>query len=129
MIKVLVETRERGRPCPEFLRKYGLDRLSHPANWFNSVLPLTPKDNFEEIGDVDLTGDGRTKFSVSNWTIYTNVKGHMANAREYGHTFAGRWSEFDNDECRRFLELIILDGLNTSPKMTSKLKSQDQDKM
>ena len=75
-----------------------------------------------------MTGDGRTKFAVSNWAIYTNVKGQMANAGEYGHPFAGRWSEFDNDKCRRFLGLIMLDGINPSPKMTAKFKSQYQDK-
>ena len=47
VIDITVGTRERGRPCPAFLRKYGLDRISHPADWFNSVLPLTNKDNFE----------------------------------------------------------------------------------
>ena len=79
-----------GGPAQIFLRKYGLDRLSHPADWFYSVLHLTPKDNFEEIGDVDMTGDVRTKFAVINWTLYSNIKGQMVNAGKYGHPFAGR---------------------------------------
>ena len=121
MISITVGTRDRGRPCPEFFKKYGLDRLSHPEDWLNSFLPLTPKDNFEDIGDVGATGDGRAKFAVSNWTIYTNVKGQIANDGEYGHPFAGRCSEFDNDKCRRFLGLIMLDVLNSSPNFDRKI--------
>ena len=111
------------------MKKYGLERLSHPEDWFDIFLPLTPKDNFDEIGDVDVTGDGRTKFAVSNWTIYTNVKGQMANTGEYGNPFAGRWSEFDNEKCRRFLGLIMLDGLNPSQKMTANVRGMTRTKL
>ncbi len=102
-------------PSKQFLCKYKIDGHSHPCNWFNAILPLMPKDNLESIEDIDVNGDGRTKFAVSNWTAYTNLKAKLSNAREYGYPFARRWSELTTDEVYQFLGAIILDGVNPSP--------------
>ena len=71
-----------GGPNKSFLKKHGLDENSHPADWFNALMPLTPKDNLEHLSDVDVKGDGKTKFAISNWTPYTNQKASMENAGE-----------------------------------------------
>mmetsp|Transcript_14413 Transcript_14413/g.30257 ORF Transcript_14413/g.30257 Transcript_14413/m.30257 type:complete len:556 (-) Transcript_14413:739-2406(-) len=117
--------RTKGGPNRKFLEKYRLNETSHPADWVNALLPLTPSDNLESIEDVDVKGDKRTKFSVSNWTSYTNMKATIAGER--GHSVTGRWTNMTNDDVRRFLGVIILDGLNPSPEMTAKFRSQSQD--
>eukprot|EP00957_Ditylum_brightwellii_P131394 10020741-Ditylum_brightwellii.AAC.1 len=72
-------------PCACFCRKYGLDEKSHPADWFNALLPITPKDSMEEVSEVDVTDDKTTKFCIANWTSYTNAKERMANTSEEEH--------------------------------------------
>ncbi len=86
----------RGGPNPEFLRKYNLGTKSHPVDWMNSLLLLTPRDNLESIEAVDVMCDKKNKFSVSNWTSYTNVKAKLMNAGEWGHVLAGQWVDFTN---------------------------------
>lgn len=70
----------RGGPNLDFLEKCNLGKRSHPADWLNMLLPLTPCDNLESIADVNTTGDKRTKFLVANFTSYTNIKAGIANA-------------------------------------------------
>ena len=70
------------------MRKHGLDEHSYPMDWFNELLPQTPKDNNEKLKDIDVKGDGKTEFAMSNWTSYTNMKESIANAGEEGHIFA-----------------------------------------
>ncbi len=57
----------KGDPKLLFLDKNKLDEKSHPADWQNSLLPLTPKDNLESLEDIDVKKNWRTKFSVANW--------------------------------------------------------------
>ena len=64
--------------------------------WFNTLMPLTPKDNWEHLSDVDVKGGGKTKFAISNWTYYTNQKASMENDGEEGHIFAGKYLPFKN---------------------------------
>eukprot|EP00957_Ditylum_brightwellii_P096694 7364601-Ditylum_brightwellii.AAC.1 len=39
-----------------------LDEKSHPADWVNALLLLIPKDNLEDLSEVDVTGNRVTKF-------------------------------------------------------------------
>ncbi len=84
-----MESRVKGGPSKQFLEKYHLNEHSHPADWFNALLPLTSHDNLESIKDIDVRGNGSNKFSVSNWTTYINFKARLSNACEFGHQFAG----------------------------------------
>ncbi len=88
----------KGGPKLSFLEKYKLDEESHPANWLNLLLPLTPMDNLELLEDVDVKGDKRNKFSVANWTAYTNTKAKISNAREWGHKLAGQLTDVTIDD-------------------------------
>ena len=54
--------------------------LSEPLNWFRSCMPLYPSDNLEDFKSIGAIGNGTTKFSVSNWRGYTNLKVEMAGA-------------------------------------------------
>jgi len=78
--------REKGGPCSRFCLKYGLDEKSHPADWLDSLLPLTPKDNLEDLAEIDVTGDRKTKFAISNWTSYTAAKARISAVGQ-------RWSD------------------------------------
>ena len=66
--------RRREEGNSDFLKKHGLDKHSHPMNWFNALLPMTPKDNLEDPSKASVKGNRRTKFGVSNWSAYTNAK-------------------------------------------------------
>ena len=56
---VEIVSREEGGPNKHFLRKHGLDEHSHPMDWFNALLPQTPKDNHEKLKDINVNGDGK----------------------------------------------------------------------
>ena len=66
----------------EFLNKHGLDEHSHPMDWFNALMPLTPTNNIEDAAAANVKGDRRTKFDMSNWAAYLNTKALLANAEE-----------------------------------------------
>ncbi len=117
----------KGGPKLSFLEEYKLDEKSHLADWLNALLPLTPKDNMELLEDVDVKGDWRTKFSVANWTAYTNTKAKIANAGEWGHKFVGQWTDVTNDDVQQFLGFIMMDGLNPSLYMIQNFWLQEQD--
>ena len=85
---VEVVNREEGDPNKHFLRKHGMDKHSHPMYWFNALLPPTPKDNRVKLKDINVKGYGKTKFDMSNWMSYTNMKASIAHAGEEGHIFA-----------------------------------------
>ena len=55
-------------PDPKFIEKYGLDKLSILDDWLNAILPILPQDNLEPLSEVNVTGEGRTKFCIANYT-------------------------------------------------------------
>lgn len=67
-------------PTLSFLKKYKLDEKSHPADWLNALRLLTLKEKLELVDDVNVKGDWKTKFAISNWTAYTNMKTKITNA-------------------------------------------------
>ena len=109
-----------GGPNKDFLKKHGLNEKSHPMNWLNYILPLTAEDNLEDIAAVDAKGDGKTKFSVANWTKYTNSKAYLAGAGEPGNIYAGNFTPFNDDDIRKFIGVLVLDGLAPSPRLYQK---------
>ncbi len=86
-----VEPRVLGEPNSDFLKRYGLDETNHPMDWFTAFMPLTPDANKEDPAIVNVKGDHKTKFAVSNWTAYSNTKAMMCNAGEKSHIFAGKF--------------------------------------
>jgi len=41
----------------EFLRRHMLDEHSHPMDCFNALMPLTPRDNIEDVTAANVKGD------------------------------------------------------------------------
>ena len=113
--------REQGGPNKSFLKKHGLDKHSHPEDWFNALMPLMPKDYLEHLSNVDVKVDGKTKFLISNWTSYTNHKSSMANAGKEGHVFYGKYLPFKNEDITQMIGVYILDGLAPSHRLIQKM--------
>mmetsp|Transcript_34408 Transcript_34408/g.74376 ORF Transcript_34408/g.74376 Transcript_34408/m.74376 type:complete len:121 (-) Transcript_34408:1533-1895(-) len=47
----------KGGPNMEFLRRHMLDEHSHPMDCFNALMPLTPRDNIEDVTAANVKGD------------------------------------------------------------------------
>ena len=124
--RVEVKPRVMGGPNKDFLKKYGLNEKSHPMDWLNAILPLTQKGNLEEIQDIDVKGDGISKFSVSNWTSYTNAKAMLSRAGEKGHIYKDKWKDFNDDDIRKFLGTLVIDGLAPLPRLATKMQPQSK---
>eukprot|EP00956_Cyclotella_meneghiniana_P025071 scaffold51490_cov40-Cyclotella_meneghiniana.AAC.2 len=120
--------RVRGGPSAAFLRKHQLDEHSHPMDWFTALMPLTESTNLEDAAKANVTGDGTKKFSVANWAAYSNLKATIVNAGEDDHIFAGKFKQFSPSDIMKMMGIMIIDGLNPSPQLTSKMKSQKDDR-
>ncbi len=71
-----------GGPNAKFMKKYKLDKRRHPVHWLNAILLIFPNNNLEDVKSIDVTNDGKTKFSVKMWTAYTNRKLYL---KIWGH--------------------------------------------
>ena len=121
-----VQPRKLGGPNTDFLNRYGLDETSHPMDWFTALMPLTPDDNKEDPSVVNVKGDRRTKFAVSNWTAYSNTKAMLTRAGEQGHIFSGKHRQFNNQDIVTMLGVYIVDGLAPSPQLVQKMQPQSK---
>jgi hypothetical protein len=121
-----IEPRFLGGPNVEFLRRYGLDEMSHSMDWFLAFMPMTPNMNREDPAAANVKGDRTTKFAVSNWTGYSNAKAMLCNAGEPGHIFAGKFKMFKNKDIMQMLCIYIVDGLAPSPQLVQKMQSQER---
>jgi hypothetical protein len=117
-----IEPRVLGGPNATFLEHYGLDETSHSMDWFMAFMPLTPNMNCEDPGVANIKGDKTTKFSVSNWTAYSNMKALMGNAGEPGHIFAGKFKPFKNEDILQMIEVYITDSLAPCPQLVQKMQ-------
>ena len=85
---------------------------------------MTPVDNKECPKKANVTGDKKTKFSVSNWTKYSNMKAMAENAGEEGHIFEGKYRPFTTRGIMRMIGTYIMDGLAPSPRLEWKMVPQ-----
>ena len=89
---------------------------------------MTPADNRYTIEECDAVGNGRTKFSVSNFTRYTNLKMGILGAGEPGGIYAGRCKRFTDKTMRECLGLMTLDGIAPTQQMRRKVRPQKASK-
>ena len=122
------EPRVEGGPNQEFLAKHNIDDHRHPMDWFVLLMPITQKDNKESIRDINVTGDSKTTFAISNWTKYTSVKAKMADAGEPGHIFSGKYKPLTLNEIQRQLGIYILDGVSPTPQLNFRMTPQSSDR-
>ncbi len=114
--------RIRGEPSGKFLKHYGLDEKSHPMDWMNALLLMLPEHNLEDVKVANVKGNKKAKFSISNWTIYSNLKAVMFNAGQEGHIFTDKFKSFENKDIFKMLGVYLLDGLSPSPQVTKKMQ-------
>ena len=77
----------KGGANSDFLRKHGFDEHSHPMDWFNTLLTVTPEDNLENPAVANVKGDKKSKLLISTWSAYSNAKASLTNAGDKGHIF------------------------------------------
>ncbi len=75
----------------------------------------------------NVKGDKESKFAISNWTIYSNLKAVMCNAGEEGHIFANKLKPFENANILKMLGVYVLDGLSPSPQLVRKMQPQSKE--
>jgi hypothetical protein len=108
------EVRTEGRANLEWLNMHGLTENSLPHEWFEAVLPVNKK-NSDTAGSV----------SISQWTSFANLRAILMNAGT--PQLYQSWKPFTPDEYKRFIALYIYQGLNPSPRVSMKFKSQVED--
>mmetsp|Transcript_25091 Transcript_25091/g.54722 ORF Transcript_25091/g.54722 Transcript_25091/m.54722 type:complete len:1026 (-) Transcript_25091:83-3160(-) len=106
----------RGRPNPEFVKKNKLSARSHPVHWFDAFCPSHRKKSESH------------KFHTDQWAAYTNTKAMLANAGP-GEAIYPDYVNFTPKEIRQHLALYMFQGLNPSPQVEMKFKSQRQDEV
>ncbi len=111
------------------IKPYGLDKASHPMDWFTAFMPLTPDMNWENHAKANVKGDGVSIFAFSNWTQYSNLKAQMVGAGKKGHIFAGKYKSFNDTEILQMLGIYIIDGLAPSHQLVQKMQSQSKQPM
>jgi hypothetical protein len=117
-----VKPRVLGGPNAAFLKHYGLDKTSHPMDWFVAFMPLTSDLNREDPAVVNIKGYKATKFPILNWTAYFNTKAIMCNAGVPAHIFAGKFKQFKNKNILQMIGVYIIDGLALSLQLVQKMQ-------
>jgi len=115
-----IQSHIHGGPNMEFLNKHGLDEHSHPMDWFNALLPMTPNDNLEDLVKANVKCDKTWKFAVSNWAEYMNTKAKLSNAGKEGYIFAGVYRDFQPQDIMKMMGVYVIDGLAPSPRLVQK---------
>ncbi len=123
----MLKERIAGGPNGAFLNRYGISEKSHPMDWVNALLPMTPESNKEDPVKANVKADGTTKFAVSNWTIYANMKAIMCNTGEEGHIFPIKFKTFKHLDIMKMIGVYVLDGLSPTPQLVKKMQLQSKE--
>ena len=100
-------------PNIKFTRKNRLDENSHPAEWLRALIPDTPPKGSNQ------------SFSKKQWCQYTNMKAELDCAGEKNQDGLGyKFENFTPQEIEQHLSLYIFQGLNPSPQLIMKTRSQ-----
>jgi hypothetical protein len=108
------EVRKKGRANLDWIKMHGLTENSKPHEWFEAVLPIKIKRS-----------DTISSVSICDWTSYANLRGTMLNAGT--PQFYPSYTPFKPDEYKNFIALYIYQGLNPSPRVSMKFRSQVED--
>jgi hypothetical protein len=100
------------RPKLGCLKKHKLTNESHPAERFQALLP-------------DSAGNSTNDVCLDQWTMFTNLKAFLAQAGT--KIYSGSFTPFTTGETNCFIGLLLIHGLNPSPHISYKFRSQEQD--
>ena len=115
--KLNTKVRQQGRPSLEWLQENNLTPESHPIEWLDALMTT----GFTQVG-----GKKKRNTLFSQWTAWSNAKALLGNFADPDGQYPG-FKNFKIQEIRRFIGLLILNGLNVSPRMEYKFKTQQQD--
>ena len=71
-------------------------------------------------------GPEKRKTLFDDWTSWSNAKGFLGNCGKIGGMYPN-WTPFSIKEIQQCFGLYILNGLNISPRIEYKFRSQDED--
>lgn len=112
------EERVDGRPDPRFLKEHGLTRDSHPVEFVDAFLPVYDKKRGV---------NRRTKYTTSvevlcKWSNAKAILMGMGTDACYP-----KFKPFDVKEFEKHLYFYYFNGLNPSPRVQMKFKTNDDD--
>ena len=107
------KARINGRTDVKWIEENKLNDLSPPSAWVDALMKMKVNDYL-----IDL---------ISVWTSWTNSKATLSNIGLGGKYSQGTFKPFQTQEIKKFLGLLILNGLNISPRVEYKFKSQHND--
>jgi hypothetical protein len=102
---------EQTLPNVDFLEKNGIDHTSHPAEWVNLFIPWMKDRNNDAMMDL---------MTIANRTNMRIMASTGSQARKHIKAFT-------TDEVMKHFGVYMLNGLNPSPRITQKFKSQHED--
>ena len=100
-------------PNIKFVEKYHLDEFSSPVDWFQAFIPKSPKKVESN------------RLCIQKWCQLTNMKAELdfAGNKEFGG-FLYKFVPFTLREIEQYLAMYMIQGLNPSPQLKLKSKSQ-----
>ena len=102
-------------PNLEYLSANGIDKDSHPADWFNLFFPM----------DRDKNTHPKT-VTIDELTSWTNTKAMIANAGRRGGRY-GRFVDFSKVELMKHLSIYLFHGISPSPQIEFKFVHPNED--
>ena len=91
----------------DFLKKHGLRENSHTMDWFNALLPMTPKDNLEDPFKVKVS-------CAELGHVLDNEMNNKKCMRKGAH-FTGKYRPFKKEDIMQIIGMYIIDGLVRPP--------------
>jgi hypothetical protein len=107
--------RTEGRANMDWLVKNKLTADSLPDKWIEPLLQDKKKPN-----------DPKSVVTIADWCTYSNTKAILSNAGQKGGLYP-EFTSFSPSEIKSFIGLYLLNGLNPSPQIKMKFKSQIED--
>ena len=113
------EDRTHTEPLPnlDFLGSHGINTTSHPADWYNFLMPSSKRHQ-----------DNNGVTSISDFNSFTKKKAYMYNAGSVGTQYP-YFKEFSVDEIMQHIGVYIINGLSPSPQVEMKFDFQKKNRM
>ena len=99
-------------PSIYFLESHGIRTTSHPADWYNILMPRSTHRQYNNWVT-----------SIADFTSFTNKKAYLYNAGSGGNQYPN-FKEFSVDEIMQHIGVYILNSLSLSPQGEMKFDLQ-----
>ena len=103
-------------PNLEFLESRGINTTSHPADWYNVIMPRST-----------CRQDKNGVMSIADFTSFANKKEYMYNTGSGGTQYPD-FKEFSVNEIMQHIGVYILNGLSPSPQVEMKFDLQKKNR-